>query len=192
MHLTPEQIDRQPFRMKRRGYDIVQVRNFLREIATEMRARQEVREQLAAQGNERDVAEDRAHTIISEAHAKADEIIAEAEAAAGSLDDLRSAERRAQEIVGAADGIATQMIEEAELAARARSDAVLSATQARLDQLLQEERDLHARVQAMHLELDGPDVDHPTHDARDVVRVDNASDSSLADFMKSTLRHEVE
>ena len=43
--------------MRRRGYDIVQVRNFLREIAAEMRSRQEVRERLAENGGDSAVAE---------------------------------------------------------------------------------------------------------------------------------------
>lgn len=191
MHLTPEQIDRQPFRMTRRGYDIVQVRNFLREIASEMRARQEVRQRLVSQGDVQDVVEDRAHRIIAEAQAKADEIIAQAESTAGSLEALLSAETRAAEIVGSAEGLSAHMIEEAEAAARARSDAVLSATQARLDQLLVEERALHARVEALRNEVNGPEVDVPIVDARDVRHVDGAPDSSLADFMKSTLRQEV-
>ena len=80
MHLTPEQIERQPFKMGRRGYDIQQVRDFLREIAAEMRARQEVRERLAETGEESAVAEDRAHSIIAEAQATADQIVADAQA----------------------------------------------------------------------------------------------------------------
>ena len=191
MHLTPEQIDRQPFKMKRRGYDIVQVRNFLREIAAEMRARQEVRERLAAEGGDTDVAEDRAHAIITEAQSQADAILEEAEAQAGSLEALLSAEARAAEIVGSAEGLSDQLIEEAEATARARSDVVLSATQARLDQLLEEERTLHARVEALRHEVAGPELAIPATDARDLVAIDTKPDSALADLLKSTVREEV-
>jgi DivIVA domain-containing protein len=191
MHLTPEQIDRQPFRMRRRGYDIVQVRDFLREISAEMRSRQEVRERLAENGGDSAIAEDRAHSIIHEAQAKADAIIAEAEAAAGSVDALLTAEARAVEVVGSAEGLSAQMIEEAEATARSRSDAVLAATQARLDQLLQEERTLDAKLHEMRREIDGPEQHTVSTDARDVVEVDRVQDSSFAEFVKSTLRDEV-
>ncbi len=191
MHLTSEQIDRQPFRMRRRGYDIVQVRNFLREIAAEMRSRQEVRERLAENGGDSAVAEDRAHSIITEAQAKADAIIAQAEARAGSVDALLTAEARAVEIVGSAEGLAAQMIEESEATARSRSDAVLAATQARLDQLLQEERTLDAKLREMRGEVDGPEQHAAVTDARDVTQADRVSDSSFAEFVKSTLRDEV-
>ena len=191
MHLTPEQIDRQPFRMRRRGYDIVQVRNFLREIAAEMRSRQEVRERLAEDGGDSAVAEDRAHSIITDAQATADEIIAQAEAMAGSVDALLTAEARAAEVVGSAEGLSAQLIEEAEAAARSRSDAVLAATQARLDQLLEEERALDAKLREMRREVDGPEQHTAATDARDVIQVDRVSDSSFAEFVKSTLRDEV-
>lgn len=194
MHLNPEQIERQPFKMGRRGYDIQQVRSFLREIATEMRARQEVRERLAQTGEESAVAEDRAHAIIAEAQADADQILAEAEAKAGSVEALLTAESRAKEIVGSAEGVAAQLIEDAEEAARTRSGEVLAATQARLDQLLQEERDLHLRMEEMRATLDGPETEpERSVDARDRVRTPNAAadaDSALADLLKSTLRQE--
>lgn len=180
--------------MGRRGYDIQQVRSFLREIATEMRARQEVRERLAQTGEESAVAEDRAHAIIAEAQADADQILAEAEAKAGSVEALLTAESRAKEIVGSAEGVAAQLIEDAEEAARTRSGEVLAATQARLDQLLQEERDLHLRMEEMRATLDGPETEpERSVDARDRVRTPNAAadaDSALADLLKSTLRQE--
>lgn len=190
MHLTPEQIDRQPFRMTRRGYDIVEVRNFLREIASEMRARQEVRERLAKTGGDAAVAEDLAHSVITDARAKADEILSEAEAKAGSAEALITADSRAVEIVGSAEGVAAQMIEDAEAAARARSGEVLAATQARLDQLLEEERELHGRVVALRGEIDGPEVATQTNDARDVITLRAAPDSSMAELLKATLRDE--
>ena len=194
MHLTPEQIERQPFKMGRRGYDIQQVRDFLREIAAEMRARQEVRERLAETGEESAVAEDRAHSIIAEARATADQIVADAQAKAGSADALVTADARAVEIVGSAEGVAAQIIEDAEEAARPRSGEVLAATQARLDQLLQEERAVHARVEALRLTLDGPEAESRMQtDARDrdgsTVELED-TDSALADLLKSTLREE--
>jgi DivIVA domain-containing protein len=193
MHLTPEQIDRQPFRMTRRGYDIVQVRNFLREIAAEMRARQEVRERLAEapSGEESAVVEDAAHHILVEARAKAAKIVKAAEAKAGSAYALFTADARAHDVVSAAEVEAAALIDAAELTARDRSDAVLSAAQARLDQLLEEERTVHARVESARAELEAPEPDRALVDSRDVVAVEMVPDTSLADFMKSTLRHEV-
>lgn len=188
MHLTPEQIDRQPFRMTKRGYDIVEVRNFLREIAAEMRARQQVREELADRGDVDAVLEDRAHSVITEAESRAQEILEDATARAGSVDALLTAENRAAEIVRSAEGVAAQIIEDAETAARERSGEVLSSTQARLDRLLAEERELHARVEALHEEVDGPALLTSVSDARDTRRVEAVPDSALADLLKSTLR----
>ena len=191
MHLTPEQIDRQPFRMTRRGYDIVQVRNFLREIASEMRARQEVRERLAADGEGNAVVEDEAHSILAAAREQAAQIIKDAEAKAGSADALNTADERAAQVLADAEAEAALFEERAEQNARERSDAVLSAAQARLDQLLEEERVVHARVEAARNEVHEPDPEPVPTDARDVVAIEMVPDTSLADFMKSTLRHEV-
>lgn len=188
MHLTPEQIDRQPFRMTKRGYDIVEVRNFLREIASEMRARQEVRERLAESGDIDAVLEDRAHSVLADAQKRAEAIIAEAEAKAGSVEAMMSADTRAAEIVRSAEGVAAQIIEDAEATARTRSGEVLSATQARLDQLLEEERELHARVESLRETIDGPPVEAAPVDARDLVAIELDPDSSLAEMLKSTLR----
>ncbi|MFT7475112.1 MAG: DivIVA domain-containing protein [Verrucomicrobiales bacterium] len=171
VHLTPEQIDRQPFRTTRRGYDIVQVRNFLREIAAEMRARQEVREKLAANGVNAAVAENEVHEILAAARERAD--------------------GQSAEILAAAQVQANNLIEKAELTARERSDVVLTQSQARLDRLLEEERVVHARVQAARAELEAPEALPVALDARDIVAKKTVPDSSLADFMKTTLRHEV-
>lgn len=191
MHLTPEQIDRQPFRMTRRGYDIVQVRNFLREISSEMRARQEVRERLAATGEQGAVVEDEAHGILTAAREEAAGIIAAAEAKAGSVDALDHADEKALQIVADAEAKAALLTEQAEQRARERSDAVLAAAQARLDQLLEEERAVNARVEMARSAISEPVPEEPAADSRDVVAMDVAPDTSLADFMKSTLRHEV-
>jgi len=191
MHLTPEQIDRQPFRMTRRGYDIVQVRNFLREIADEMRARQDVRQRLADNGEDTAVAEDEAHQILENARKEADEIIAKAEERAGSVDALDAADGRAADIVAAAEAEATELVDSAEKTARYRSDVVLDAAQARLDQLLAAERELSAKVDAARAELEPPEPVPMMSDSRDVITTEIPPDTTFADFMKSTLRHEI-
>ncbi len=191
MHLTPEQIDRQPFRMTRRGYDIVQVRNFLREIADEMRARQEVRERLAESGEDTAVAEHQAHQILEEARQEAAAILANAETQAGSAEALALADGRAAEVIAEANAQAEQLAEEAETRARERSDAVISAAQARLDQLLEAEREVSERVEKARAELEPKPAEPILSDSRDVVTIEMVPDTSLADFMKSTLRHEV-
>lgn len=191
MHLTPEQIDRQPFRMTRRGYDIVQVRNFLREIADEMRARQEVRERLAANGEDVAVAEDEAHQLLEEARQQAAQIIADAEQRAGSVEALTLADGRASTVLAEAQTEADALVEQAEARAIERSDEVISAAQARLDQLLEAEQQVSKRVAAARAELEPKPVEPILSDSRDVVTIEMVPDTSLADFMKSTLRHEV-
>jgi DivIVA domain-containing protein len=144
VHLTPEQIDRQPFRMRKRGYDIMQVRNFLREIAQEMRARQRVRDELAAEGDPEAVAALRASELIADAEARADEIVDQAQhrvALVGSAEDQAAA------IVEDAEEAAATRLDEAESSARARGDEVMAETQKRLDALLAQERELHKRLQ---------------------------------------------
>ena len=76
MDLTAEQIDRQPFRMRKRGYDIMQVRNFLREVAQEMRHRD------TGVGTSPGDAEARADRIVADAETRAQLIVEDAEAAA--------------------------------------------------------------------------------------------------------------
>lgn len=191
MHLTPEQIDRQPFRMTRRGYDIVQVRNFLREIADEMRERQAVREKLASDGEVDAVVEDKAYQLIEDARREADEILTSAKAKAGSVDALESADGEAKQLVADAQAEADALVDGAEVRARERSDEVISAAQARLDQMLEEERQLTKRVEAMRIELEPPTPKPVLSDSRDVVSIEMAPDNSLAEFMKSTLRHEI-
>ncbi len=191
MHLTPEQIDRQPFKMTRRGYDIVQVRNFLREIADEMRARQEVRERLAADGEDVAVAEDEAYQILEQARKDAAQIIADAEVKAGSAEALAMADGRAGEVIANAETEADALVEQAEARARERSDEVIAAAQARLDQLLEAERQVSQRVEAARAELEPKPVEPILSDSRDVVTIEMVPDTSLADFMKSTLRHEL-
>lgn len=118
-------------------------------------------------------AEAEAQRIIAEAHAEAERILFEARAEADEL------------------------LDGAEQKARDRSDVVISETQTRLDALLAVERDVRAR-----LDEGGALVATTTpvperqgdgaSDARDVINgIDVEADSTLADFMKSTLRHEV-
>lgn len=169
MHLTPEQIDRHPFRMARRGYDIVQVRDFLREIATEMRERQQVRERLAAAESQTQVDDGE---IVARAEARAAEILADAERAAEEL------------------------VEGAEVRARERSDVVLSEAQTRLDGLLAEEQNVKARLDTARPSSVSTLVGRSSVDADALVDVRDrgagggAPDTALADFMKSTLRDE--
>lgn len=203
MHLTPEQIDRQPFRMTRRGYDIVQVRDFLREIASEMRERQRVRDRLAEDGDGVAAAEEQAKAIISNAHQTAAGIVADAHTSAGSVEVPERHEERAAEIVAAAEAEAQELLEDAEDRARERSGVVIAEAQARLDRLLAEERDLREQIDSKRASVRGgfsfgaggtralaTAAADPTVDFRD--RTDVAGpDTSLADFMKATLRHEV-
>ncbi len=206
MHLTPEQIDRQPFKMSRRaGYDIVQVRDFLREIAAEMRERQLVREHLAQTGDGDAVGEATAKRVIADAEARAAAIIAEAEASAAETAAMSAetaaitnADKKAAEIVAAAEREAESMIDIAETRAEARSAAVLAEAQVRLDQLLVKERDLRRRIDkqpdADGIAIQGVDRSRngvrTSVDARDRTPVAE-SEYAFANFMKTTLRDEV-
>ena len=78
MYLTPDQIDRQPFRMRKRGYDISQVREFRRQSAQQMREHNE------------DPPAVTAPSVLARARAEATEIIEQAE---------RSARRRSDEVL---------------------------------------------------------------------------------------------
>lgn len=156
--------------MARRGYDIVQVRDFLREIATEMRERQQVREAMAGADGE---SQDDDGEVSARAQERAAEIIAEAE---------RSAET---------------LIEDAELRARERSDLVISEAQVRLDELLAQEREVRARLDsarptgASAMLGSSSTAADAVADARDRGASATVPDTALAEFMKSTLRDEV-
>ena len=65
MDLSPEHLDRHPFRIRKRGYDIMQVRKLLREIGEELRARQRVREGLAEEDDPRLAAERESIEIVA-------------------------------------------------------------------------------------------------------------------------------
>ncbi len=199
VHLTPEQIDRQPFRMRRRGYDIVQVRGFLREIAEEMRDRQQVRDDLARDGDPRVLAEREAKAIIEDAHKQAEQIVstdapdADAAARVDAESIVADAQGEADVIVAEARTEAEQIVTAGEEQARARADAVLGDAQTRLDALLDEERALQDRVRALRSEVSlldpetvGTAIAGPADDGPTIVL-----DDSLASFMKDKLRVEV-
>ncbi len=67
---------------------------------------------------------------------------------------------------------------------------VLAVTQARLDQLLEEERELNTRVDVLRAEIDGPEVVTESNDARDLITVPSLPNSSIAELLKTTLRDE--
>ena len=189
--------------MTRRGYDIVQVRDFLREIASEMRERQRVRDQLAQTGDGEAAGEVEAKKIISNAKGTAAGIIADARAQANAVGTDPSSERaeeiRANELLADARAQAESILEQSEVRARERSGVVIAEAQARLDQLLAEERDVRARLESRKTSSGvgaGPAAiaplgfADPTTDSRDRTEV-AGPDVSLAEFMKATLRDEV-
>ena len=190
MHLTPEQIDRQPFKMSRRGgYDIVQVRDFLREIAAEMRERQQVRERLALHGDGDAAAEAQAKAAILDAEARAAEIIAEAELLAGSAAALAAADAKADRVLAAAQTEADALVDSAETRAEARSASVLAEAQVRLDELLAQERELRRKISKQE-HVSGVNTESaPATNSSEHAPVAE-QDLALAEFMKSTLRAE--
>ena len=193
MHLTPEQIDRQPFKMSRRGgYDIVQVRDFLREIAAEMRERQQVRERLAQNGDGDAAIEAQAKAAIADAEARAAQIVADAELVAGSAAALQAADDKANRMLAAAQTEADAMVDSAETRAEARSAAVLAEAQVRLDELLAQERDLRRKLDreaTASAAAQTSGVTRSIEDGRQHAPVAE-QDIALAEFMKSTLRGE--
>lgn len=206
MDLSPEHLDRHPFRIRRRGYDIMQVRKLLREIGEEMRARQRVRDELPEETDPVARAEHEAATILARAETRADEILAEAR--------LRSrspgvAAPEPDEIVADARTEATRIIDEAEVVARDRSASVIAEAQLRLDGLIDKERDVAARLRVTELRLRELSDEEITAGGRDLVAQGrsapgdaaeiielNASDGtdrdSLATFMKHAVRGEIE
>lgn len=191
MHLTPEQIDRQPFRMTRRGYDIVEVRDFLREVATEMRERRDVRSRLAGNGETTDQdsqegiesAESRAAAIVAAAEKEAERRIGSAEAV------LERAAERAETIRAEAQREADGLIEGAEERAVERSSVVLAEAQQRLDEMLREEQefldDIEAKSEVSSDRLVAAGV------AASSAQSMAPPTSTLADLMKSTVRQEL-
>lgn len=101
----------------------------------------------------------------------------------------------AAQIIAAAEAEAAALLEEAERQARERGDVVVSQYQARLDVLLDEERAIRERLAELGVpaseQANEPNAD--LVDDRDAMHgIDIAPDASLADFMKSTLRDEVQ
>jgi len=132
--------------MRKRGYDIMQVRNFLREISQEMRARQHVRDGLAESGDPQAAALQQAEKMITDAENEAKAII---EAAQHRVDSVTDAHEQADEIIRVAHEEAEVHADLAEANARKRSGEVLTETQARLDQLLAAERETLSRIQVV-------------------------------------------
>lgn len=98
MHLTPEQIERHPFRMRKRGYDISQVRELLRDIAAQMRENaDDERGVLTAARAE---AESIIEAAEAEARRRSDEVLRQTQA---RLDELLDEERLVRERMLAAD-----------------------------------------------------------------------------------------
>ncbi len=187
MHLTPEQIDRQPFRMTRRGYDIVEVREFLREIATEMRERQQVRSRLVREGDSNAVGEAQANEIVDDAKRRAGAILASAKQEAGSVEARANAQARADGIIAAAEREATAMIEGAEDRARQRADIVIGDAQLRLNHILAREKEARERLEVLG-EAEFANQQQAIAGASTQAAPPT---SSFGDFMKTTLRHEV-
>jgi len=141
--LSPESLDRHPFRIRKRGYDIMQVRKLLREIGDEMRARQRVREALGEESDPRARAEQEAEEILTRAEVRADELVTEARS---SSFGLAMAGSLPEEILAEAREEARRIVDEAEATALERSSAVLAEAQLRLDRLIDRERDVAARL----------------------------------------------
>lgn len=187
MHLTPEQIERQPFRMQKRGYDLVDVRDFLREIAVEFRAREAAEGSMSATGatyvDGSTPSGEAADVLADAARIRS---AAESDAASTHQDAREQAELVLAEAEAARYEIIAEAREEAEAEAKERSMLVLAASQARLDQLLEQERYLREQVSA--LEAPAPTA----NEVGDKVVIDlRETDTSLADFVKTRVREEM-
>lgn len=109
-------------------------------------------------------------------------------------DPIVDAEARAAEIIAAAEAEASALLDDAESRARERADVVIREAQERLDALHAEERELRERLDELEKKapvvVDDDDID--LTDSRDAVNgIEVELDSSLADYLKSTLRHEL-
>lgn len=110
-------------------------------------------------------------------------------------DEQDAAQAKAAEIIAGAEVLAAALVEDAELRARERADEVLTQYQARLDVLLEEERAVRERLAELG-ESRAPRADVSGEeglvDDRDALNgIDVRPDSSLAEFMKTTVRDEV-
>lgn len=202
MDLSPEHLDRHPFRIRKRGYDIMQVRKLLREIGEELRARQRVRDDLAVDASPRATAEREAEEILARAERRADAIVTEAQNPAAGPGGSGS-----EEILAEAREEAARIVEQAEATARERSAVVLAEAQLKLDRLIDRERDVAARLRLSEQRLrelsageivaGGRDLRRATSSpsaASDVVELDESgrpSDDSFADFVKAAVREEI-
>lgn len=108
-------------------------------------------------------------------------------------DAVEAARRRAAEIIAAAEAEAAALLDDAESRARQRADVVIREAQERLEALHAEEREVRGRLDELREHdpiADEDDLD--LTDSRDAVNgIEVSHDSSLADYLKSTLRHEL-
>lgn len=206
MDLSPEHLDRHPFRIRKRGYDIMQVRKLLREIGEEMRTRQRVREGLHDEADPLERAERESQEIVARAEARADEILADARM---HSQGPGVAGLSPEELIARARAEAEHIIDEAEESARDRSGAVIAEAQIRLDRLIDRERDVAARLRVTEQrvrELSGEEITAGGRDLKhslpaessdaDVIELnaidDGTAADSLASFMKAAVRLEIE
>jgi len=98
-----------------------------------------------------------------------------------------------KEIIESAKAEASEMVEAAERAARDRSGEVLTETQARLDQLLSDEREVRKRLEELAEVAEAPAGASIANDAAhiSVPPIPDAVEGSLADYLKEAVRNEV-
>lgn len=111
-------------------------------------------------------------------------------------EEIDAARCEAANIIAEAEAEAAALLDDAEGRARERADAVIAQYQERLDALLEEEREIRARLEELGGATSSPETSdlagHELGDDRDLVNgIDVTPDSSLADFMKETLRSEM-
>lgn len=205
MDLSPESLDRHPFRIRKRGYDIMQVRKLLHEIGEELRARHRVSEDLADDSDPRATAEHEAREILARAERRAEAIVADAQNRASGSAIPGS---RVEEMLAEAQQEAARIVDEAEVTARERSATVLAEAQLKLDRLIDRERDVAARLRLSEQrlrELSGGEIvaggrdlrsaSQPSDATDDVIDLDEPGrrrgDDSFADFVKAAVREEI-
>jgi len=160
MDLTPEQLELTEFTvLDDGGYAPDEVRVLVRRIAEQLRAlhSEGVRGVADSVGAVLDQAVKSGEDIVARANADADAIRTGAEADAVRISDdaaeaagkaIAAGESSVADAMTAAKEEIDAMMLEADAASRARSTAVISKAQQRLDRLLAAERDVHDRVTA--------------------------------------------
>jgi len=160
MDLTPEQLELTEFSvLDDGGYAPDEVRTLIRRIAEHLRGLQSegVRGVADSVGAVLDQAVKSGEDIVARANADADAIRTAAEADSERISEdaaevaakaIAAGELAVADSMAAAKEDIDKMMLEADAAARARSAAVISRAQQRLDRLLAAERDVHDRVTA--------------------------------------------